>query len=52
MLSTVTIEKNFQNMVSLLTFNSQIFIERLPGDLTVSNIDKILTLNSNEKDRH
>lgn len=35
----------------LLTFNSQIFIEQLPGDWTVSNIDKMLTLNSNKKDR-
>lgn len=52
MLSPASIEKSFQDVVSLLTFNSQIFTEHRLGDLTSSNINEILTLRSSEKDRH
>lgn len=37
-------------MVSLLAFNSQIFMKHLLGDLIVNNVSKTLTLWSGEKD--
>lgn len=51
-LNTVIHSREYPDMVSLLAFNPQMFIEHLLRDVTVSNVNMTLTLRSSKKGRH